>query len=141
MWAAMIVPVSLSIIAGLVALIVFAGLVGFQLALAAGAPWGRAAYGGQAPGVLPVRLRVSSVVAAVVWTEVALMVARHGGVPVWAPIPDAWLPVAIWVVVGLLALAVVLNTITRSVVERAIWLPVTIVLLAATLTVALTAPI
>jgi hypothetical protein len=66
-------------------------------------------------------------------------VARHAGIPVWAPLPDAWLPVAIWVIVGLLAIAVVLNTITRSVVERAIWMPVTIVLFGSTLVVALTA--
>ncbi|WP_395638081.1 hypothetical protein [Pseudolysinimonas sp.] len=129
----------LTLAAAIVALVLFAGLVVFQLALAAGAPWGRAAYGGQAPGVLPRQFRLSSVVAAVVWSGVALVVARHGGIPVWAPLPDSWLPVAVWVVVGLLAIAVVLNTITRSRIERAIWLPTTIVLLAATLTVALTA--
>jgi hypothetical protein len=128
-----------TLIAVVVALVLFAALVVFQLALAAGAPWGRAAYGGQNPGVLPGRLRVSSVVAAVVWTVLALAVARRGGVPVWSPLPDAWLPVVIWVVVGLLAISVVLNTITRSAVERAIWMPTSLVLLAATLTVALTA--
>jgi hypothetical protein len=125
-------------IAAVVALVVFAGLVVFQIALALGAPWGRAAYGGQAPGVLPRHFRISSAVAAVVWIGVALIVARRGGIPVWAPLPDAWLPVAIWVVVGLLAIAVVLNTITLSVIERAIWLPVTLVLFGATLVVALT---
>ena len=129
----------LTLLAAVVALVLFAGLVVFQLALAAGAPWGRAAYGGQAPGVLPRQFRISSVVAAVVWAGVALVVARHAGIPVWAPLPDAWLPVAVWVVVGLLALAVVLNAVSRSRVERAIWLPTTLVMLAATLTVALTA--
>ena len=131
----------LTLVAAVVALLLFGALVVFQLALAAGAPWGRAAYGGQAPGVLPARFRVSSVIAAVVWAGVALVVARHGGIPVWAPLPDAWLPVAIWVVVGLLALAVVLNGITRSRIERAIWLPATIVMLGATLAVALTAEV
>jgi hypothetical protein len=129
----------LTLVAAVVALILFAALVLFQLALAAGAPWGRAAYGGQTPGVLPARLRVSSVVAALVWAGVALVVARRGGIPVWAPLPDAWLPVAIWIVVGLLALAVVLNTITRSTVERAIWAPASVLMLAATLVVALLA--
>ncbi len=123
----------LTLLAAVVALVLFAGLVVFQLALALGAPWGRAAYGGQNPGVLPHRLRVSSVVSAVVWTGVALVVGRHGGIPAWAPLPDAWLPVAIWVVVGVLALAVVLNTITRSTVERAIWAPASLLMLAATL--------
>jgi hypothetical protein len=131
--------VTLTFLAAVVAVVLFAGLVVFQIALAFGAPWGRAAYGGQAPGVLPTRFRVSSAVAALVWVGVALVVGRAGGIPVWAPLPDAWLPVAVWTVVGLLALAVVLNTITRSRVERAIWLPVTVVLLASTLVVALTA--
>jgi hypothetical protein len=129
----------LTLIAAVTALVPLAGLVVFQLALAAGAPWGRAAYGGQAPGRLPRQFRISSAVAAVVWAGVALVIARHGGIPVWAPLPDAGLPVAIWVIAGLLAIAVVLNAITRSRVERAIWLPTTVLMLAATLTVALTA--
>ncbi len=58
----------MTLIAVVVALVLFAALVVFQLALAAGAPWGRAAYGGQNPGVLPGRLRVSSVVAAASFT-------------------------------------------------------------------------
>jgi hypothetical protein len=128
----------LTVIAAAVALALFVVLVAFQLALALGAPWGRAAYGGQTPGVLPAGRRVSSAVAVVVWSGVALVVARLGGLPVWAPLPDAWLPVAVWVVAGLLVLAVVVNTITRSTIERAIWLPVSIVLLAAVLVVALT---
>jgi len=127
-----------TLVAAVVALVLFAGLVVFQLALAVGAPWGRASYGGQAPGVLPTRFRVSSAIAALGWTGVALVVARQGGIPVWAPLPDAWLPVAIWTIAGLLALAVILNAITRSRVERAIWLPATLLLLASTLVVALT---
>lgn len=128
-------------IAAVVALVAFAALVVFQLALALGAPWGSAAYGGRSPGRLPASLRLSSVVAAVVWTAVALVVARAGGIPVWAPLPDAWLPVAVWVVAGLLALSVVLNAITRSRIERAVWLPGSLLMFAATLVVALTAPV
>lgn len=123
-------------IAGVVALVLFGGLVVFQLALAAGAPWGAAAYGGQSSR-LPTRLRVSSAVAAVVWAALALCVGRTAGIPVWAPLPDPALPVVCWVVVGLTVVAVVLNAITRSRVERAIWLPVSAVLLVATVAVAL----
>lgn len=128
-------------IAAVVALVAFAALVVFQLALALGAPWGSAAYGGRSQGRLPASLRLSSVVAAVVWTAVALVVARAGGIPVWAPLPDAWLPVAVWVVAGLLALSVVLNAVTRSRIERAVWLPGSLLMFAATLVVALTAPV
>lgn len=125
------------IVAAVVASALFAVLIAFQLALALGAPWGRAAYGGSEPGVLPPRLRVSSAIAVVVWTAIALAVARRAGLPVWAPVPDAWLPVVAWVVVGLLVIAVALNAITRSAVERAIWLPTSLALLVAVLVVAL----
>ncbi|HWR84463.1 MAG TPA: hypothetical protein VN200_00570 [Rhodoglobus sp.] len=123
-------------IAAVIDAVLIAVLVVFQLCLAAGAPWGRAAYGG-ARRVLPSRLRVSSAVAAVVWALVGFVVLRRAGFDVWAPLPDMALPIAVWVVVAVLVPGVVLNAITRSRVERAIWLPVTLVMLAATVAVAL----
>jgi hypothetical protein len=132
-------PVVLSRVAAIVALALFAGLVAFQLALALGAPRGRAASGGAAVGVLPTRLRIASAVAVIVWAGIALAVAHRGGLPVWSPLPVSWLAVVVWIVAGLLAIAVVMNAITPSALERAIWLPFTLVLLAATLTVATTA--
>lgn len=132
-------PTAVARVAGVAALVLFALLIAFQLALALGAPWGRAAYGGQSVGVLPTQFRVASAVAVVVWAGIALVVARRAGLPVWAPLPVPWLPVVIWIVVGLLVIAVVMNAITPSGLERAIWLPFTLVLLASTLTVAITA--
>jgi hypothetical protein len=125
--------------AAIVAAVLFAGLVLFQLALALGAPWGRAAYGGQ-NAELPTQLRITSAVAAVVWSGVALVVLKRAGLDVWAPLPASWLPVAIWVVVALLAVSIVMNAITPSAIERAIWLPVTILLFGSTLTGAIAAP-
>lgn len=132
-------PTAVARVAAIVALVLFALLVVFQLTLALGAPWGRAAYGGQNIGVLPTQFRVASAVAVVVWAVIALTVARRGGLPVWAPVPASWLPVVVWIVVGLLAIAVVMNAITPSDLERAIWLPFTLLLLASTLTVAIAA--
>ncbi|MGN6271824.1 MAG: hypothetical protein ACTHMQ_01915 [Protaetiibacter sp.] len=124
-------------VAGVVAAVLYLALAGFQLALALGAPWGRAAYGGQHPAAVPARLRVSSAVATVVWAAVALIVARRAGFALWAPLPDAWLPVAVWVVTGLGVVAIVMNAITPSRIERAIWLPVSALLFGSTLVVAL----
>lgn len=132
-------PTAITRVAATVALVLFALLIVFQLALALGAPWGRAAYGGQNTAVLPMQFRVASAVAVVVWAALALVVVRRAGLPVWAPLPAAWLPVAVWIVVGLLVIAVVMNAITPSGLERAIWLPFTLLLLASTLTVAITA--
>ncbi len=132
-------PTAVTRVAAIAALALFALLIVFQLALAFGAPWGRAAYGGQSVGVLPIQFRVASAVAVVVWAVIALVVARRAGLPVWAPLPVSWLPVVVWIVVGLLVIAVVMNAITPSPLERAIWLPFTLLLLASTLTVAITA--
>jgi hypothetical protein len=128
---------SLAPVAGVVAGVLYLALAGFQLALALGAPWGRAAYGGQHPAAVPTRLRVASAVATVVWAVVALVVARRAGLPVWAPLPDAWLSAAVWVVAALGLVAIVLNAITPSRIERLIWLPVSVLLFGSTLAVAL----
>lgn len=127
-------------IAGAIAVALLFAIAGFQVLLAAGMPWGRAAYGGQYRGVVPPRMRITSVIAAALWALSALVVARRAGIDVWAPVPDALGAPTTWVIVGLLALSVILNAITRSRIERAIWLPVCVVACASTLPVALSPP-
>lgn len=116
-------------IAAVAATAMLAVVAAFQLALALGAPWGLAAYGGSHAGVLPTRLRATSAVACVVWILVALAVLHRAGTGVWAPLPESWLPVALWIVVGFLAISVVINAISPSRIER-IWSPVCAVALA-----------
>ena len=117
--------------------ILFAVLAAFQLALAAGAPWGGAAYGGltEHPGV---ELRVSSVVATLVWAAAALVVLKRAGFGTWAPLPRRALPVAVWVLAGLTAVAIVPNAISPSGLERSIWVPWAVVTTLLVLTVAVT---
>lgn len=121
------------------AAVVAAGMSGvtalFQLALAVGVPWGQVAYGGAA-AELPREFRVSSAVAVVAWSLIGLVVLRRAGHRVWAPLPGTALPAATWAIVALTGVAVVLNTITRSPLERALWLPVALVLFLTTLVVA-----
>lgn len=90
-----------------------AGLVviaAFQVALAAGAPWGRAAWGGRHAGRLPGSLRAGSAIAAVVWALAAVAVAAR----------IEW---ATWVLVGLLALGTLMNLASSSPWERFGWAP------------------
>ncbi len=108
-----------------------AGLTGalaaFQLGLAAGAPWGEAAWGGASSTLTP-GLRAGSGVAAVVFSAASLVVLRQGGHEVWAPLPDRWLR---RVTIGLAAwtgTGVVMNLASRSALERAIWAPTSLVL-------------
>lgn len=96
-------------------------LVAFQVALAAGAPWGRAAYGGATARLAP-RLRVASVIAAVVWSLAVVVVLGRGGV-----IGSLFSDILIWIVVGLLGVGILANAATRSRIERAIWLPFSLV--------------
>jgi len=111
------------ILAALLAVVLLGAVVVFQLALALGAPWGAAAWGGQHPGVLPTRLRVASAVVAVaVYPLVIALVLAAAGL-----IGDDWLPVdgtlAMWVLAGLLTLGAVANFVSRSPLERR-WGPV-----------------
>jgi hypothetical protein len=125
--------------AAVILAILLVGLALFQLALALGAPWGRAAFGGfvERPGTA---LRVSAGVATLVWTGAALVVLRRAGLPVWAPLPDSWLPVVIWILVGILVVAIVVNAISPSLLEKSIWVPFGVVAATLATIVALGSP-
>jgi hypothetical protein len=68
---------------------------------------------------------------------IALVVLSRSGLALkrWSR-ASAW---AIWFVVALSALSVLLNAITPSAGERAVWVPVTLLLLLSSLTVAIVA--
>ena len=53
--------------------VLLASVGAFEVALAAGAPWGSGAWGGAHPGVLPTNLRAASGVAAVVYGGLAFL--------------------------------------------------------------------
>lgn len=110
-------------------------VVGFQVALAAGAPWGEYAMGGRVPGRFPPAMRVAAAVQAAVLALLALVVLDAGGVLSlgWtAAIP--WLA---WVPVAVSAVSLLMNAASRSPRERRTWVPVALVLLASSLVVAL----
>ena len=112
-------------------------VIAFQLALALGAPWGSYAMGGAFPGRFPPRMRIAAVVQAVLLGLVAAIVLA--GANLVFPMLDSELRWLLWVPVAISAAAVVLNLITPSAGERRIWVPVSLVLLASSLVVALTA--
>lgn len=113
------------------------GVVGFQVALALGAPLGDYAMGGAFPGRFPPRLRVAAVVQAVLLALMAGVVLSRAGIalPGWSDASE-WL---IWFVVAFGVVSFGLNTVTPSAPERRIWAPITLLMLASSLTVALTA--
>ncbi|WP_107773669.1 hypothetical protein [Nocardioides sediminis] len=90
----------------------------FQVALAVGAPWGRAAYGGTRPGPLPSHLRVISGVAAVGYGTGAVLIVRGAGSA--QARARAFTTLSVFMTIGTIA-----NGASPSLVERAIWTPVT----------------
>lgn len=127
----------LSAAAAIVFALVTAGAIGFQIALALGAPWGSYAMGGQFPGRYPPRMRIAALLQAVLLVPIAVIVLSHAGL-VLPSLSDA-LPWLIWLVVALAGVSLVLNAITPSAGERRIWVPVAVVLLASSLAVAVSA--
>lgn len=106
----------------------------FQIALALGAPWGEYAMGGRFPGRFPPRMRVAALMQAAALGVLAFIVAQGAGLMEG----DDWTrPVLIWVPVVVSALALLLNAITPSAGERRIWVPVTLIMLVASLVVAI----
>jgi hypothetical protein len=120
--------------AALLYAVLSAGVVAFQIALAAGAPWGAYAMGGAVPGQLPPALRIGVLVQAALNIAMAAIVLARAGLILtrWAHVAR-WL---VWVVVALTAMSLVLNLITPSAGERTLWAPVLVVLLASSVVVA-----
>jgi hypothetical protein len=106
----------------------------FQARLAAGAPWGAYAWGGQNPGVLPTKFRVASGISVVLYLAVVLVPLGAAGWISWTP--PTWL---LWALTAFFVLGVLANGASRSKAERAIWTPITAVLAVCFLLLALQA--
>jgi hypothetical protein len=96
-------------------------VVAFHVALASGAPWGAAAYGGRVAhgdGRLPARYRVSSAVAALLLSGAAWLTLSAGSAIGRGPVPEGFLSAAMWAMVVLFALNTLANLYGRLPVER-----------------------
>lgn len=119
--------------------LIFSFLIGvvvlFQLALAAGMPWGAASMGGKFPGRYPGYMRFVAILNAALLAVLGLIVLTAAGLilPDWHPESQ----IGIYFVVGFGFLSAIMNNITPSKIERRIWGPVTIFLFLTSLIVAL----
>jgi hypothetical protein len=113
-----------------------AALAVFQIALAAGAPLGRFAWGGQ-HDVLPRRMRIGSVIAIAMYAVFALFLLSKADLV--AIIGDPLLSIGMWVILIYLTLGTLLNLISRSKHERALMTPVSLAVGLSFLAVMLTA--
>ena len=113
----------------------FGAVALFQAALALGAPFGRAAWGGGHAGTLPPSLRLASAVAIAIWAFAAVLVLERAGFSL-VSLPVGVVRWGTWTLVGLLALGALMNLASPSPWERFLWGPATLVLLGLTLVIA-----
>jgi hypothetical protein len=123
---------------GLAAIVVAVGLTGlavFQVALIAGAPLGRAAWGGTST-YLPKSLRIASAVTIVIYALGALLVLRRAGFSIrWiSPGFARW---GTWAFVIILTLAALVNFLSQSPWERFLLAPTAVLLATLSLIVAI----
>ncbi len=95
-------------------------LVFFQIALIAGAPWGRITQGGRHEGPLPLSGRVIAAVSIPVLVGQGLAILSAAGFP-----GLGW---PLWTAFGVAVASTILNGITPSAPERHLWFPVTLIL-------------
>jgi hypothetical protein len=107
----------------------------FQIALAAGMPWGAYAMGGAYPGVYPLPMRVAALAQLLIYAATAAIILARAG---WAiPRLVAASRMLIWVIVAFFALAIVLNLTSQSIPERLLWTPFAVAMFLASLRIAL----
>ena len=98
----------------------------FQVALALGAPFGSAAFGGANAGRLPPELRLVSTVAAGFWLLAAIHALSRGGLT--SRLPRAGSRRLSWVLLGVTAVGALVNAASSSPWERYGWAPFTLLL-------------
>ena len=102
----------------------FLVVASFQAALALGAPFGRAAFGGANAGTLPVEFRVASAIATGLWVLAALHALSRGGLT--RRFPRLGNRRVTWVLAGLTAVGALMNAASSSPWERFGWAPFTL---------------
>ncbi|MGY1751425.1 hypothetical protein [Modestobacter sp. SYSU DS0511] len=121
-------------VAAVVGVLLLAALAVFQVALVAGAPLGRFAWGGQHV-VLPTGLRIGSAVSIVLYGVIALVLLQAAGA--LEVVPRSLADVGIWVLTGYFTLGVLMNAASRSRPERLVMTPVALALAVVCLVLAL----
>lgn len=98
-------------------------IVFFQIALIAGAPLGEYTQGGQHKGALPRSGRIIAAISIPILLFCGLAILSAAGFP-----GLGWPRRASWVALGIMVISAILNWITPSARERAVWGPVMLVM-------------
>ena len=123
-------------IAAVVATIGLFGLMCFQILLALGFPFGKAAWGGKYK-ILPPGFRIASLFSAVIYVFVSIVVLEKAEVFSVLNSPTV-VTYGVWIFTVFLGLNTISNFISRSKLEKRIMTPTTLALGLLCLTVAIT---
>lgn len=113
----------------MIAAVLYGVVILFQLALVAGAPWGDLTQAGADPGKLSPSSRVVAAVSVVLLVAMALGLLGRAGVGPLTSAPRTVVTVLAWLATVYAVIGLVLNLITPSAAERALWAPITAVIL------------
>lgn len=129
-------PKMLSELTAILFAVLTTAVVLFQLALVFGAPWGEFTLGGKYRGKLPHLARIIPIVSGALLTGCAVIVlARAGLAFAYLKTSSNWL---VWVVIVYCVVGTIANLITPSRRERALWLPIIILMLVSSTVVGMT---
>lgn len=103
--------------------VILVGAGVFQALLAAGKPWGEWAFGGQMKGTLPTPYRIASLVSISIYAAQIGHYLGQAGV-IASAFSASTNQTINWVLVGFFALGTLMNGISRSKKERALWTPI-----------------
>jgi hypothetical protein len=101
----------------------------YQFCLVLGLPWGEASMGGRFPGKYPPKMRLVAIMNMLILSCLVVIVLVYADI--WLMQFKSLANIGIWFVLVFSVIAVILNTITPSKIERKIWAPVTIIQLIA----------
>lgn len=108
----------------------------FQAALVSGAPWGEYTLGGKYPGKLPFAVRIVCVLSGTLLAGCAVIVLARAGLAFASlEAPSYWM---VWLVIGYCLVGAAVNIVTPSRRERALWLPIIILMLISSTLVGMT---
>ena len=119
----------MAVTAAWAAALLFGFVAAFHAAIVLGAPWGEYTQGGGTTGAMDMSGRIVAAVSCVISAAMAAAILGRVGRGPLRRFPPGATSVLAWFTMAYAVVGVVLNLITRSAAERALWAPVSIVLL------------
>ena len=114
------------LIAAIIAVVLFTGMIVFQLLLVLGLPFGHLAYGGKYEK-LPSKMKIVSLVGIVIFIFAILSVLERAGIIIIFNNP-MFVTVFVWIIAIYLAFNTLMNAISKSKWEKLIMTPISLIL-------------